>query len=223
MTADEFLRFVQTGWSTTDLSTEYAFLSAVPVTRTLEGFLMPDTYRLPMDATAHDLVERMMENFDRQVTPEIVDSFAQRGLTLYEGIVLASIVEREAVLDEERAIIAGVYHNRLRDGWFLSACPTVQYALGYRPDEDTWWKRQLYFVDLELDSPYNTYRNLGLPPTPIASPGIKAILAAAQPAETQYYFFMVDCSKNDSSHLFAITEDEHLANFNQCGGVISSP
>ena len=223
ITADEFLRFVQTGWSVTDLSTEFPFLSAVPITNTLEGFLTPDTYRLPLDATARDLVDRMLENFDLHVTPDIVEGFAQHGLSLYEGIVLASIVEREAVLDEERPIIAGVYHNRLRDGWFLSACPTVQYALGFRPDEDTWWKRQLYFVDLDLVSPYNTYRNLGLPPTPIASPGIKAITAAANPAETQYFFFMVDCSKNDSSHVFATNENEHLANFNRCGGVISSP
>ena len=223
ITEDEFLRFAQTGWSTTDLVTEFPFLSAVPVTNSLEGFLTPDTYRLPMDATARDLVDRMLENFNRHVTPEVVDGFAQKGLSLYEGIVLASIVEREAVRDDERAIIAGVYHNRLRDGWFLSACPTVQYALGFRPDEASWWKKQLFFVDLELESPYNTYRNLGLPPTPIASPGVKAINATAYPAETEFFFFMVDCSKDDSSHVFAINEDEHLANFNRCGGVITSP
>jgi len=223
ITADDFLHFVQTGWSSTDISTEFAFLNAVPITNTLEGFLFPDTYRLPIDATARDLVDRMLQDFDRLVTPDILDGFTQNGLSLYEGITLASIVEREAVLDEERAIIAGVYHNRLRDGWFLSACPTVQYALGFRPDENTWWKKQLYFVDLEINSPYNTYSTLGLPPAPIASPGIQAITAAAHPAVTQYYFFMVDCSKNDSSHLFAINEDQHLANFNRCGGVITSP
>lgn len=223
ITADEFLRFAQTGWSTTDLPTTYSFLSAIPITQTLEGFLFPDTYRLPVDATAIDLVERMLQNFERQVIPDLIQGFSQHNLSLYEGIVLASIVEREAVLDEERAVIAGVYHNRLRDGWFLSACPTVQYALGFRADENTWWKRQLYFDDLEINSPYNTYRNLGLPPAPIASPGILAIQATAQPAETQYFFFMVDCTKDDSSHLFAVTEEEHLANFNRCGGVITAP
>ena len=223
ITEEDFLRFVQTGWSTSDLTNDYTFLSAIPVTGSLEGFLFPDTYRLPIDATAIDLVDRMLQDFDRLVTQDMYDGFTQYGLSLYEGITLASIVEREAVLDEERATIAGVYHNRLRDGWFLSACPTVQYAMGFRPDEETWWKRQLYFVDLELDSPYNTYRNLGLPPAPIASPGIKSIAATAQPAETHYFFFMVDCSKNDSSHLFAANEDEHMANFNRCGGVISSP
>jgi UPF0755 protein len=221
--AEEFLRFTQTGWSNTDLTVQFPFLNSVPVTHTLEGFLFPDTYRLPLDATVRDLVNRMLENFDRQVTPDMLDGFSNIGLSLYQGITLASIVEREAVRDDERATIAGVYHNRLQDGWFLSACPTVQYALGFRPEENTWWKRQLYFDDLEISSPYNTYRNLGLPPAPIASPGIKAILASAHPAETPYYFFMVDCSKNDSSHLFATNEEEHIANFNRCGGVITSP
>jgi UPF0755 protein len=165
----------------------------------------------------------MLENLDHQVTPELRQQFADHGLSFYEGIALASIVEREAVIDAERPIIAGVFQNRLRDGWFLSSCPTVQYALGYRPDEETWWKPQLYFVDLEVVSPYNTYRNLGLPPAPIASPGLRSIQAAASPEETEYYFFMVNCTKNDGSHFFARTEAEHLQNFEACGGVISSP
>jgi UPF0755 protein len=219
----DFLSMAQTEWRSTDLGQLHPFLSQVPVTATLEGFLFPDTYRLPIEAAAYDLVERMLDNFAQQVTPDIRDAFSQHGLTLYEGITLASIVEREAVVDAERPVISGVYHNRLRDGWFLSSCPTVQYALGYQAEASTWWKRQLYFEDLEISSTYNTYRNLGLPPGPIASPGLSAISAAAQPAETQYYFFMVDCAKSDGSHLFAVTEDEHLANFNRCGGVIIAP
>jgi UPF0755 protein len=221
--ADIFLQMAQTGWQGTDLSQNYSFFAGVPVSGTLEGLLFPDTYRLAMDATAYDLIDRMLENFERQVTPEIRQQFVDHGLSLYEGITLASIVEREAVIDAERPTIAGVFYNRLQDGWPLSSCPTVQYALGYRPDEETWWKRQLYFVDLEVDSPYNTYRILGLPPAPIASPGLRSIQAAANPEETDYYFFMVDCTKNDSSHFFARTEAEHLQNFEACGGVISSP
>ena len=223
ITSPDFLQLAQTGWRGTSWVQDFDFLAQIPMTGTLEGFLFPDTYRLPIEATATDLVERMLENFERQVTPDMTAGFAQHGMTLYEGIVLASIVEREAVVDEERPVIAGVYHNRLRDGWFLSACPTVQYALGYRPDETTWWKSFLTYDDLDNPSPYNTYRNLGLPPGPIASPGLSAIQAAAQPAETDYFFFMVDCSQEDGSHLFAVTEDEHLANFNRCGGVITSP
>jgi UPF0755 protein len=221
--ADTFLQMAQTGWQGTDLSQTYSFLAEVPITGTLEGLLFPDTYRLAMDATAYDLIDRMLENFGRQVTPEIRQQFADHGMSFYEGVTLASIVEREAVIDAERPIIAGVFYNRLQDGWPLSSCPTVQYALGYRPDEETWWKPQLYFVDLEVASPYNTYRNQGLPPAPIASPGLRSIQAAANPEETDYYFFMVDCTKNDGSHFFAQTETEHLQNFEACGGVISSP
>lgn len=223
ITVDTFMQMAQTGWTGTDLRQNYTFMVHVPVTATLEGFLFPDTYRLPLDATAYDLIDRMLANFDRQVTPDMQQGLMDKGLSLYEGIAMASIVEREAVRPEERAPIAGVYYNRLRDGWPLSACPTVQYALGYRPDEETWWKRQLYFKDLEIVSPYNTYRNLGLPPAPIASPGVGSIQAAAFPAETEYYFFMVDCAKEDGSHVFSKTEAEHLENFNRCGGVISSP
>jgi len=220
---DAFLQMAQTGWATTDLAQRYPILDAAPITASLEGFLYPDTYRLAMDATAEDLIEKMAADFAQRVTPDIEQGFAEQGLTLYEGITLASIVEREAVRPEERALIAGVFHNRLDDGWPLSACPTVQYALGYRPDEGSWWKSQLYFSDLEVDSPYNTYRRVGLPPAPIASPGIASIEASAFPAETSYYFFMVDCAKNDGSHVFAETEAEHNQNFERCGGVITSP
>jgi UPF0755 protein len=220
---DAFLQLAQTGWRETDLITEYGFLASVPISATLEGYLFPDTYRLPTEATPYDLVDRMLANFERQVTSDIRQSFEAHGLTLHQGVTLASIVEREAVVADERPIIAGVYHNRLRDGWPLSACPTVQYALGYQPEEGDWWKSQLYFDDLEISSPYNTYRNQGLPPAPIANPGLAAIQATANPAETEYYFFMVDCTAGDGSHLFAKTESEHMANFEACGGVITSP
>ncbi len=223
ISSEAFLQLAQTGWAGTDLPQKYPILANAPVTGTLEGFLYPDTYRLPINASPYDLIDRMLTNFSTHVTPEIQQGMAAHGLTLYQGLTLAAIVEREAVRSEERAPIAGVYYNRLRDGWPLSACPTVQYALGYRPDEQTWWKSQLFYGDLEVDSPFNTYRVLGLPPAPIASPGLESIQAAAQPAETEFYFFMVDCSKNDGSHVFARTETEHLENFNRCGGVISSP
>ncbi len=223
ITPEAFLQMAQTGWTGTDLAQKHGFMQQIPVTATLEGFLFPDTYRLPMNATPYDLIDRMLADFQRQVTPDIQQGIGAQGLTLYEGITLAAIVEREAVRPEERATIAGVYYNRLRDGWPLAACPTVQYALGYRPDEETWWKRQLFFDDLEVASPYNTYRNLGLPPAPIASPGMGSIQAVAQPAETDYYFFMVDCTKDDGSHIFSKNEAEHLENFNRCGGVITSP
>jgi UPF0755 protein len=209
---DAFLSLVTTGWR--DLEFPFDFLADLPPTATLEGFLFPETYRLPENGSASDLVGRMLATFDERVTPEIRAAAANRGLSVYDLVTLASIVEREAVLDEERPLIAGVYFNRLEADWFLSACPTVQYGIG---DASDWWP-VLSLDDLELDSPYNTYRNLGLPPGPICSPGLASIQASAYPTDTDYYFFLVDCTKDDGSHLFAVTEDEHLDNYSMCGG-----
>jgi UPF0755 protein len=212
---DEFLALATTGWRTAGFP--YDFLSELPPEATLEGFLFPETYRLPEEATAMDLLSRMLETFDARVTPDMRAAAVAQGMSLYEWITIASIVEREAVLDEERPFIAGVYHNRLASDWpLLSACPTVQYALG-SPDE--WWPT-ITLEDTEIDSPYNTYRNLGLPPSPICSPGLASIQAAAYPAETDYFYFLVDCTKDDGSHLFAVTEEEHLQNYAMCGGTV---
>jgi len=210
----EFLLLATTGWR--DSGFVFDFLADLPPAATLEGFLFPETYRLPEEPVATDLLGRMLETFGARVTPEMQAAVANRGLSVYELVTLASIVEREAVLDEERAIIAGVYHNRLDAGWFLDACPTVQYALG---TPDHWWP-QFTLEATEVDSPYNTYRNLGLPPGPICSPGLASIRAAAYPADTDYYFFLADCTKNDGSHLFAVTHEEHLRNYGVCGGEV---
>lgn len=209
---DEFLALATDGWRNAGLS--FDLLADLPPSATLEGFLFPDTYRLPEDATALDLLGRMLETFDRRVAPEMRAAAANRGLDVYELVTLASIVEREAVIDEERPLIAGVYHNRLESGWFLGACPSVQYALG-APDD--WWPR-FTLEATEVDSSYNTYRNLGLPPGPICSPGLASLEAAAYPADTGYFFFLADCTKDDGSHLFAVTEEEHLGNYSVCGG-----
>ena len=212
ISTDEFLTLVTSGWR--DAGLAFDFQATLPPTATLEGFLFPETYRLPENATAVDLLGRMLETFDARVTPEMRAAAADRGLSVYELVTLASIVEREAVLAEERPVIAGVYYNRLEGGWLLGACPTVQYALG---NADNWWP-QFTTEATGVDSPYNTYRNLGLPPGPICSPGLASIQASANPAETDYFFFLVDCTKNNGSHLFAVTEEEHLANYSLCGG-----
>jgi len=209
---DEFLALATTGWH--DAGFTFDFLADLPPAATLEGFLFPETYRLPEEATGVDLLSRMLGTLDARLTPEMRVAAADRGLSVYELVSLAAIVEREAVLALERPVIAGVYHNRLEAGWFLGACPTVQYAMG---TSDNWWP-QFTLEATELDSPYNTYRNLGLPPGPICSPGLASIQASAYPADTDYYFFLVDCAKNDGSHLFAVTEEEHLSNYRMCGG-----
>lgn len=195
---------------------EFPFLVDLPPGATLEGYLFPDTYRLARDATAEDMIRRMLENFGRKVTPERIAAARARGLTLHQVVTLASIVEREAVLPEERPLIASVFLNRLALGMKLDADPTVQYALGYQPDQRTWWKSPLTLDDLQVDSPYNTYRYPGLPPGPIANPGLASIEAVLNPAETDYLYFMADCIQRDGRHWFARTQEEHLRNFNRC-------
>ena len=217
---DEFLALATTGWR--DAGFVFDFLTALPPTATLEGFLFPETYNLPEEPVAIDLLSRMLETFDARVTPEMQAAAANQGLSVYEMVTLASIVEREVVLNEESAVIAGVYHNRLEAGWFLGACPTVQYALG-SSDTSTglstsnWWP-PFTLEATDADSPYNTYHHVGLPPGPICSPGLSSIQAAAYPADTDYFFFLANCTQNDGSHLFAVTQEEHLRNYEMCGG-----
>lgn len=186
---------------------DYDFL---PEGATLEGFLFPDTYRLRVDASALELVELMLSTFEERFTPEMREEARRRGMTVYEVVTLASIVEREAVIPEERPIIASVYLNRLKAGMRLEADPTVQYALGYQEETGQWWKRPMKLEEYaSIDSPYNTYIYYGLPPGPICSPGLDSLRAVVYPAETEYLFF---CSKGDGSHAFARTFEEHIRN-----------
>lgn len=199
-----------------DLS-RYPFLAALPADATLEGFLFPDTYLLPPDADAAYLVDAMLQNFDRQVTPAMRQAYGAHGLTLREAVIVASIVQREAVLAEERPLIASVFLNRIVEGMFMQADPTVQYAVGFHPESNTWWKSPLSLADLATDSPYNTYLYGGLPPGPIANPGLGALEAVAFPADSPFLFFVADCGPGaNGRHLFGITYDEHLANVARC-------
>lgn len=214
---EEFLALTTAGWR--DAGLAYDFLAEIPPDATLEGFLFPETYRLPEEATAIDLLNRMLQAFDARVTPEMRAAATDREMTFYELIAIASIVEREAVLDEERPFIAGVYFNRWNSGWFLNADPTVQYGMASQSGWTGEWWPQLTPADYQgVISSYNTYLNLGLPPGPICSPGLASIEATAYPAATDYFYFLADCTKNDGSHLFAVNEEEHLDNYAMCGG-----
>ncbi|MAU01726.1 MAG: aminodeoxychorismate lyase [Anaerolineaceae bacterium] len=197
--------------------TPYSFLADLPPTASLEGYLFPDTYRMPPEADARYLVDLMLKTFERRVTPAMRQGFQDQGLTVHEAVTLAAIVEREAVVATERPIIAGVFFNRLTQGIKLEADPTVQYPLGYQADSDNWWKSPLFLVDLEMDSPYNTYRYAGLPPGPIANPSLSSLEAVAFPAETEFIFFVADCDAAvPGSHAFSITYEEHLSNVQRC-------
>lgn len=176
----------------------------------LEGFLFPDTYQVEPDARAEDLVVMMLDNFNARVDAEMRARFAEQGLSLVEAVTLASIVEREAVVPEERPLIAAVFLNRLRIGMKLEADPTVQYALGRQPDGN-WWKASLTLSDLDSPSPYNTYIQDGLPPGPIANPGLASLEAVAFPEETDFFYFRARCD-GSGRHAFAETFEQHLEN-----------
>ncbi len=172
--------------------------------------MFPDTYHLTQDSQPADLVSSMLETFDRRVSAELRDAYAQQGLSLYQAVTLASIVEREAVVTDERPLIASVFLNRLALDIKLDADPTVQYALGRQPD-GAWWKTALSLEDLQFDSPYNTYVYAGLPPGPIANPGLESLRAVAFPEPSPYLYFRAACD-GSGRHTFAETFDQHLLN-----------
>ncbi|MCC7195081.1 MAG: endolytic transglycosylase MltG [Gemmatimonadaceae bacterium] len=179
-----------------------AFLHRLRVpTPTLEGYLFPDTYSFPDRASAREALRTMTARFVQEWKPQWDSILPRLRLTRHEVITLASIVEREAVRNEERPIIAAVYLNRLRAGMPLQADPTVDYALGRRGS-------RMLFKDLRVDSPYNTYRRAGLPPGPICSPGAASIEAVLHPADVPYRFFVAAA---DGHHEFRRTYAEHLA------------
>jgi UPF0755 protein len=197
-------------------TTSYAeFLDQRPPGATLEGYLAPDTFRLPAEgSTTLDLIQRQLDAFRDRVMPLWREAQANgtTDLTLHQVLTLASIVEREAVIDDERPTIAGVYLNRVARGMRLEADPTVQYAMGYQADSGLWWKAPVYLEEYgKVESPYNTYKVKGLPPGPICAPGLASIEAVLNPEKHEYLFFM---AKGDGSgrHRFAQTFEEHLKN-----------
>ncbi|NNN06926.1 MAG: endolytic transglycosylase MltG [Elusimicrobia bacterium] len=174
---------------------EFATLAAA---RRLEGRLFPATYRFPPGFGAERAAARMTAEFDRQIAAAYAAAQPRPKLTLDQALILASIVEREAVRADERPKIAAVYLNRLKRRMPLQADPTVQYALGY-------WKKELSRADLKTPSPYNTYLHGGLPPGPICSPGLDSVLAALNPAPSDALYFVADAA---GGHVFSATNEE---------------
>ena len=166
-----------------------------------EGFLFPDTYEITNDASAEDVLKMMTEAFDSKLTPELRERAAERELSIYELITLASLVEKEARFDEDRPIIAQVFLKRLRVGMPLQSDTTLQYLLD-GPKED------VSIEDTKMESPYNTYQHQGLPPGPIANPGMAAIRAVLYPADTGYLYFVAD--RQGHNH-YSMSYEEHLA------------
>jgi UPF0755 protein len=166
---------------------------------TLEGYLFPDTYAFPLGTTARQAVREMVYAFERRWKPSWDSAALAMKINRNDLVTMASIVEKEARLPEERPVIAAVYYNRLRRGMLLQADPTVQYALGHHVG-------RVLYKDLAIRSPYNTYLNKGLPPGPIGSPGVASLAAAANPANVQYLYFVASA---DGHHEFRMTLEEH--------------
>lgn len=182
----------------------YSFIQDLPDSdRRLEGYLFPDTYQVTRGSSENSIVDLMLRRFEEEMNELNYPALASKlGLTLHQAITIASMVEREARIDEERPLIAGVIYNRMKISMPLQIDATVQYALGST-------KSKIYYNDLKIDSPYNTYRIPGLPPGPIAMPGRASLLAAVNPARTDYLYYV---AKPDGSHAFAVTLEEHNAN-----------
>lgn len=177
-----------------------------------EGYMFPDTYRLPKDASAAAVVNIFLNNFNQKVTTAVKEKAEVKNLTLSDLVIIASLVEREAKFPEDRPLVASVIINRLKIGMKLDIDATVQYALGYQSNDKTWWKKELTVDDLTLDSTFNTYKNSGLPPAPIANPGISAIKAVIDAPDTQFFYYIAD--KTGKSH-FAKTLEEHNDNISK--------
>ncbi|HMI49590.1 MAG TPA: endolytic transglycosylase MltG [Gemmatimonadaceae bacterium] len=172
---------------------------------TLEGYVFPDTYAFPVGTTARQAVREMVYSFERRWKPDWDSSIVALKINRNDLVTMASIVEKEARVPEERAVIAAVYYNRLRRGMLLQADPTVQYALGHHVG-------RVLYKDLAVKSPYNTYMNKGLPPGPIASPGAASLAAAANPANVPYLYFV---ASRDGHHEFRMTLEEHTTAIRQ--------
>lgn len=205
----------------------YSFLESVPSGGSLEGFLFPDTYTVGENATPADVIGLQLSNFEAQFTPEMVAQAQAQGMSIYDVVTLASIVEREAAIPEERPQIAAVYLNRLEAGMPLQADPTLQYVVG---TEAEWWPvLDTALLEQAQGSEFNTYEVEGLPPAPISNPGFASLQAVLKPADVDYLYF-VTAGDDTGRHVFSTTYEEHLQNtciehpeYEECGGSGSLP
>jgi len=192
-------------YSATVENSDYDFLSDREDKDNLTGYLYPDTYRLYVDATVEDLVEKMLNNFDSKLTDQMRKDIKKQGKTVYEVVTLASIVEREMFGYENRRVVAGVFQNRLDIGMALQSDATVNYFTKKGTTRPT-------YADLEVDNRYNTYKYAGLPPGPINNPSIEAIKSVIYYSDVPYMFFL---TTPDNEIVFSKTHDEHVANTNK--------
>ncbi len=202
---EKFIQLVKKG------DYQFGFLADKPAGASVEGFLFPDTYRVPASYTEDDIIIMMLRRFGDQYNANLRTE-ARQGIGVYKVVIMASIIEREAAVARERPIIASVFYNRLNKSMMLQTDPTVQWARDtelYKKDPtfSKWWDKPTG-KDLEIDSPYNTYKVKGLPPGPISNPGLAALTAATEPASTEFLYF-VATGDREGTHDFSVTLEEH--------------
>lgn len=194
-------RFLQLTSDKGNFEEDYTFLKELDDKQGLEGFLFPSTYEIFVGSTEEEIIGKMLYEFEKVYEKDVAPRLKDLNLTLNEAVTLASIVEREGKVDKERPLMSAVFHNRIQKGMMLQSCATVQYILGER-------KEVLSTADTRIESPYNTYIHEGLPPAPIASPGEASLIAAVNPADVDYLFFVL--TGEDGTHTFTKTYEEHL-------------
>ena len=189
----------------------YSFSPYLAEDSTMEGLMPPGIHPVPRNIQVNQLLHQLLTTLESRLTPEILQAYNRQMLSPFQALILASIIEKEAINDTEMPLIASVYINRYSAGIKLDADPTVQYAYGFDEYQNTWWKSPLSLSDLQIDSPYNTYLNIGLPPGPISNPSQPALQAVAFPEESPYLYFRAACD-GSRNHVFAETFEEHKAN-----------
>ena len=201
------------GWRNEEIALKITQEMSIPEAEFLkysrQGYMFPDTYLLPSEADASVIAKAFLDNFEKKVTPDIIQKAQDKGLSLDEVITIASMVEREAKFDQDRPLVASVILNRLKIGMKLDIDATVQYALGYQSDQKSWWKKNLTYEDLQIDSPFNTYKFSAFPPSPICNPGLATIMAVIQAPDSEYLYYL---SEPDGTTHFSANYEEHNSN-----------
>lgn len=225
MSADEVLQILTSqpqdlwvtlleGWRIEEMAKELSSKLKVKSSKFIkvakEGYMFPDTYLFAHDVTEEQIVQRLENTFNQKYTEDLGAEIKRQGLTENQGVVLASIVEREARSDKVRQMVASILLKRYKIGMGLNADATIQYALGYQPKEKSWWKRHLTKEDLKVDSPFNTYLYVGLPPAPISNPSLSSLTAVANANPSTPYLYYYHDSKGNS--YYAKTLEEHNEN-----------
>lgn len=186
----------------------YSFLTEKPAPSGLEGYLFPDTYRIGEDTALVDVIYKMLDNFDRKLTPDLREEIARQKKSIFEIVTMASLIEKEVAGDDDRAVVSGILWKRLAADIPLQVDATIAYAKAQSPNYKLHTNGKISLADTKIDSPYNTYKYRGLPPGPIANPGLSAIRAAIYPKTSTYIYYL---SASDGRTIFSRTLDEHNA------------